>query len=80
MLALVLALTLTSPTPPQRCVTWCAERGPTLECFYDLEPVCHPSQPQCIDSPTVVCVPRVVNLGTWSPVLLTYSPAPYTGP
>jgi len=80
ILAALLTLALTSPAPLVRCVTACLERGSVLHCFYDLEPACHPSQSLCQDSPALRCVPRAVNLGTWSPVLLTYSPAPYTGP
>lgn len=65
MISLLLALVLTNPPPMQRCVTACFDRGALTE---------------CVDTREVRCVPRVVNLGTWSPVLLTYSPAPYTGP
>lgn len=77
MISLVLALALTSPQPLVRCITSCRERGTITECVYDAQASCHPSQSPCIDSADLICRPRVVNLGTWSPVLLTYSPAPY---
>lgn len=75
---MVLALALVSPAPaPLRCTESCIERGDVYACFYELRAVCRRHEIVCEDSVTVECVPTVVSLGTWDPVIID-RPAPYT--
>ena len=67
--ALIAALLTADPAPVKWCVVSCkpvAEYGvETNHCWYDELTTCAPKQPECKDSATVTCKPRVVNLGKW---------------
>lgn len=69
---LLLALVLSGPLPAHRCASACLERGPVWQCFYDVQRACEPGQFDCPVRADVLCVPRVVSLGTWSPVPVDY--------
>lgn len=65
------------PAPALRCVSSCSRALPS--CWFDLAAQC--DGPTCEDLPERRCVPRVVVLGSWAPVLDDYGhPAAYSVP
>ena len=69
MIALVLALALTSPQPkPRLCAETCTRLGAYSRCYVTPRMTCLKREWACVDSAVVDCVPLAVNLGAWSPV------------
>ncbi len=70
MKPLLLALSLLLHPTPQRCTTSCFHGARDMFsgtiCYYDEEISCPRTRPPCIDTESILCVPRVVDLGLWN--------------
>jgi hypothetical protein len=73
---LVAALILISPTPLapvlKKCANACYRDDLVYVCGYWEKYRCGRQEFECIDSPTMICEPNEVRLGSWDPVLLNY--------
>lgn len=80
--ASLLTALLLGPIPLKKCAVACVEDYGFTTCWYDLKQACALGEVECVDSPRLVCEPRVVNLGPHDDPLLPYEyhPSDYPPP